>query len=1302
MSTEITNTYHLHGHSYMDLNDGHITPEALREFADNNPWLKAYALTGHGQCQAIYPFKAAFKGSSCKLIYGVEAYVLPAKLNATQTDMDAEELKEEEVFDEDDGENDTKTTHMVMLARDYVGMQAIFAMVTASYDNMMGSKNTMKPVMTQELIRQHIGPGSTGYGHVIVLSACMQGILSWEALHNEFIEKAAVKCEKKAARLNLNFAHYTELLDRLNEMEKHLSELKERRQELAALKAKKYTSRNKAVEKLNGTDDYARARAELDAEIAETNAAIEEFPVAKEAESVYSKEVTGVRAEVRKLESKAERYQSIMDEAAAIRETKLTEYELYENTLAAARYYADLFGAKNFFVELQYHGIPQEAICFPMLANVAEELGLDCVITNDCHIIEKTDRNRRTRQILRSLRFNRWAEEMTGDAELYVKTNAEMRETLTQILPAYVVDKAIANNEFVAEQCNVEWPEEEHYPKFIGDGRSAIKTLQDLCNERFKTLTFKSKEERMTYIKRCRYEMEVIEKLGVADYLLIVQDFLAYGRLLGKINLDDPRFLADPFNIELIKQLGKGNVGYSIGPGRGSAVGSLVCYLIGITDADPIKYNLLFERFLNTERVTMPDIDSDFAPEVRGKVLDYVKHKYGEEAVCCICTMGTQGPKNAIRNCARLLGHRKYGNPKALIGLGSDICAAVPKENGIKFKDCIDNLRIQFADNEDAMEILNDAVIVEGTYTQVGMHAAGVIIADNGNVREYVPLMKSKDGQWVSQCDMNYTEAQGLLKMDFLGLRNLAIITNCLRDVQRNFGKNIEMSEIDLDDKAVYANIFAKGMTNSVFQFESPGMKGMLTRFKPESLEDLILLVAAFRPGPLQYLDAIIETKSTGKKPEYVIPEMESVLGVTYGKPIYQEQVMSVFNQFAGFSLGESDIIRRYMSKKKTDKFMAYHDQFINGMVAHGASVEGAEDFWNQLLDFSRYAFNKSHACAYAVVAYYTGYLKYHYPKEYLAAVANHSECEDMEKVVGDIRAFGYQVLNPDVNLSGPIFDTLDGHVRYGLSNIKNVASAAYDIIDERNENGMFKSFEDFVQRTNCKKDVGIALAACGALDSISADMGKTYVQRRIAMLRYFEDKPEEIPTNRDSCLSREAHYLGTIITENPAAGYKAKNMVADCENMVGQFVEIAGAVQDLKIKTTKTNQTMAVFNIVDANFNTIPAVIFSRAYAECGDMLNSGVCKFKGRVTERDDKLQLTVDKVTPASPVVKSIVLTPEKPNYIKPYIPMYEKYRDENGVPLLFVINREPKSFGTPVRVNPRILEDEELSKLLTVTY
>ncbi len=1276
--------YHpqLHCH-FLSKNDAEISPKDMRSFAEANG-IPAIGITEHGYMLSHEPFLAEFKDSTTKLILGVEGYLAVTNIN-------------EEDEDEDD-EVTGATAHLVLLAKDYQGYQALFRLVTASYDNMIKEK----PVMTVALLKKYIGPGSAGHGHVIAMSACMQGVLSVVALHNEFLEKKAIKTEDKAKSIDFNFAEYTAQLDKLAGMTEELEALRAKRQALTALSKKTYKKRIKDVEKLKGTPSYASEFAQLQGEIKESEDAVKKLPAAKAEEDAKSKAVTEEKAKVRKSETKATRYQKFMDDAAALRSQKLDEGEIYDNTVKAAEYYRDIFGDGNFYAELQYHGISEEAICFPTIANIAQELGIPMVATNDCHILTNSEEELRKREILNSLRFNRWTPRKTGDSELYFKSEDEMRAALLEILPSYVVDEAIANTYVIADACNVVIPQEEHYPKFISDGRTAIQTLKDLCNARFKTLTFKDDEERKVYIQRVRYEMEVIEKLNVADYLLIVQDFLAYGRLLGKIDLNDPRFLADPYNIELLTEMGKDNVGFSIGPGRGSAVGSLVCYLIGITDADPIKFNLLFERFLNTERVTMPDIDSDFAPEVRGKVLDYVKHKYGEAAVCCISTIGTQAAKNAIRNCARLLGDRKYGSPKALLNLGSDICAAVPKEVGIKFKDCIDDLRVAFADNEDALEILNDAVIVEGTFTQVGMHAAGVIIADNGDVGEYIPLMKSKDGQWVSQCDMNYTEAKGLLKMDFLGLRNLAIITDTLRAVQKNYGKSIEMNQINLADKKVYSNIFAKGMTNSVFQFESPGMKGMLTRFKPDTLEDLILLVAAYRPGPLQYLDEIIQNKTTGKKPEYVIPEMESVLGVTYGKPIYQEQVMAIFNKFAGFSLGESDIIRRYMSKKKTDKFMAYHDKFIDGMVSNGASTEGAEDFWNQLVDFSKYAFNKSHACAYAIVAYYTGYLKYHFPREYLAAVANHSEFEDIGKVIGDVRAFGARVLNPDINASDMYFDTLDGNIRYGLWNIKNVASAAQDIIEERNANGIFTSFDNFMERTNCRKDVAIALVAAGALDAIAGDMGNDYVTRRIAMLEKLDDKIEEIPTDKYSTLNRELEVLGAYVVENPANGLRSQDTAENLEEKVGSYVEIAGSIQGLQVKVTKTGKSMAMFNIIDAQYNAVPAVCFPDCYSEYRDMLHAGVCTFRGKVDMRDDKIQLVIQKVSAAVPVVRLIVLTPEKHNYLQPYFRPISAYKDENGIPLKFMIDGVPQDFGKPIKVSARILQDKNLAKFLNVDY
>lgn len=1267
--------FELHHHSLFSLNDGKGTIAETKSFCEEHG-VEAIAFTDHGQCMSHDAVKTIFADSPVKAIYGVEAYVM-SPLSAT-------------LSEDDDEEENSTIAHFILLAKDYIGLKAINRMVTAGYDNMFNGK----PVIPQAIIKQYCAEGAPAHGHIVAMSACMQGVLGVELRKNEFIEKKAQKLINRASRIDIDMGAYEDMSAKVGEMTDELEELRERRQTLGVLKNKKYTSRQKQVEKLKGTPTYEQELAALQEEMLETEEAVKEFPVAKAEEAALSKQLTSIKGELKKLEGKVARIQAATDEANALRETMLDDETLYANAVAVAQYYQEMFGA-DFFAELQYHGIPAEASCFPIIADIAEELGIEIVATNDSHVLANTEENFRSRQILRSLRFNKWEEEMTGDRELYVKTDDEVRDMLLQIIPARVVDKAIANTEVVANMCNVEFPKEDHYPRFISpDGRTAIRTLKDLCNEGFRKLSFKNPEERKMYIDRTRYELEVIEKLGVVDYLLIVQDFLAYGRLLGKIDINDPRFLADPYNVELLKELGKGNVGMSIGIGRGSAVGSLVCYLIGITNADPIKYNLLFERFLNTERVTMPDIDSDFAPDIRGLVLNYVKHKYGNEAVCCIATIGTQGVKNAIRNCGRLLGDAKYGDSKKTLPLVSEICAAVPEGVGVKFSDCANDLYSKFAGNEDAIQILNDAQLVEGTFTTIGMHAAGVIIADNGDVGEYTALMKSKDGQWVSQCDMNYTEAKGLLKMDFLGLNNLAIITETLRTIQKNYGVNIEMSEVDLADADVYANIFAKGNTDSVFQFESDGMKRMLQDFKPSTIEDLILLVAAYRPGPLQYLTEIIETKSSGKKPQYIIPEMEDVLGVTYGKTIYQEQVMAVLNRFAGFSLGESDIIRRYMSKKKKDKMAAYEPKFVDGMVKYGASEEDAKDFWNQLMDFSAYAFNKSHACAYAITAYYTGWLKFHYTKEYLAAVANLSDFEKVSSIVSNIRDFGIDVKAPDVNASDATFSTTDG-IRYGLSNIKGVASAAYDIVDERNAHGPFVDFNDFISRVNPRKDVVVALICAGALDSLDKRNVSFWIKRNQMLAGYVDD---EI-SGKNSFLNEEFKYLGVYATENPSTGIAAKNALTDLASMAGKTAEVAGIASNFEEKTSsKDGRTFGVFTIVDANYKSVPAVCFSDAYAEFKDVITSGPCRFIGKVNTRNGELNFVVNKVETATAAVKTIVLTPEKANSIKPYIPLYSKYKSDDGVPLLFIIRGKTVSFGIKVSID--ILNDAELAPLLTV--
>ena len=1278
--------FELHHHTLFSLNDGNGNGKETAAFCAEHG-IEAIALTDHGHVMGHDAFRAAFADAKCptKLIYGVEAYV-PSLVNNT--------------IEDDDEDEDSRVAHLVLLAKDAEGLKAINRMVTAGYANMQ--KN--KPVITHEVIEKYCGEGAQGHGHVIALSACMQGVLSVEYLYNEYLERKAAKMLRKAERIDVDTELYEQLTAQAGELTDQLDELKERRQALNALKAKKFTARQRQVERLKGTPSYEDELKALNEEIEESRQAEIDFPAVKAEESAVSKQLTAIKSEIKKMEAKVERINAINVAAEEIRERQLDEGQLYENTVAAAQWYLTVFG-EDFYAELQFHGIAAEAICFPVVANVAEELGIKVVATNDSHVLEGSEKNFKTRQILRSLRFNKWEEELDGDRQLYMKTDDEVRDALLQILPAYIVDEAIANTQLIADQCNVEFEEKpDHYPKFHDEkGRTSLQVLKDLCNEGFLKLKFKDAAEKKLYLDRVRYEVTVIEKLNVVDYLLIVQDFLAYGRLLGKIDINDPRFLADPYNIELIKKLGEGNVGMSIGIGRGSAVGSLVCYLIGITNADPIKYNLLFERFLNPERVTMPDIDSDFAPEIRGLVLNYVKHKYGEEAVCCIATIGTQGVKGAIRNCGRLLGDHKYNNPKELLPLVNDICAAVPQGVNVKFADCAELLMDKFGQNEDAKEILEDAQIVEGTFTTVGMHAAGVIIADNGDVGEYTALMKSKDGQWVSQCDMNYTESKGLLKMDFLGLNNLAIITETLRHVQKNYGVDINMEDVDLADAGVYENIFSKGNTDSVFQFESDGMKNMLQNFKPGKIEDIILLVAAYRPGPLQYLPDIIAAKNQGVKPKYIIPEMDEVLGVTYGKTIYQEQVMAILNKFAGFSLGESDIIRRYMSKKKADKMAAYEPKFIAGLVDHGATEEDAKDFWNQMMDFSSYAFNKSHACAYAITAYYTAWLKYHYPKEYLAAVANLTDFDKVSGVVADMRNFKIGVKNPDVNASDVGFSTEGDNVRYGLSNIKGVASAAYDIVEER-ANGPYTSFENFTERLKVKKDVLVALISAGALDEIASEYGASYTARRIALLKSVDGVEEEnIPKTRNDVLNAEMKYLGVYLTENPASGIKAKQSIHELDAMVGSFVEIAGVVTDLEEKTSKSGSTFAVFKIVDAEYNSVDAVCYEKEYVRFGDILKKGICKFRGKVGQRGDALNLVVNNVYAASPIAKAVVLTPEKANYIKPYFDTCKKYHDNDGVELLFTLDGAPKRIGkSAYKVSLSILNDPDIGRLMTAVH
>lgn len=701
-----------------------------------------------------------------------------------------------------------------------------------------------------------------------------------------------------------------------------------------------------------------------------------------------------------------------------------------------------------------------------------------------------------------------------------------------------------------------------------------------------------------------------------------------------------------------------------------------------------------------------------FKPDIRNKVLDYVKHKYGKHAVCCISTRGTQQCKAAIRNCARLLGDEKHGDTKTYLSLGDSICKAVPNELNIKLADCWNDLMDKFGDNKNAVEILNNAKLVEGTFINIGMHAAGVIISDNGDVGEYVPLMYNTDKeQWMTQCDKDESEAIGLLKMDFLGLRNLGIITETLRLIQNRYGVNIDIEKIPIEED-VLKNIFATGNTNSVFQFESNGMKQMLRQFKPSTIEDIILLVAAYRPGPMQFLDSIIQVKHGKKKPSYVIPEMEEILGTTYGYPVYQEQIMQIFNKFAGFSLGESDIIRRYMSKKKVEKFAAYKSKFVDGMITRGGSPKQVEDFWNQLLDFAKYAFNKSHAAAYTFVAYYTAWLKYHYPKEYLCSVMNDTVFDKLSGLINDCKGFGIDIKPANINISEDAFSIQGDSIVYGLGLVKNVGDSATAIIKERNENGKFTSFADFIIRTKCKKDVAESLIKAGAFDEFSSSRQALIdvVPEYVALLKKITEKKDIIndesatekrKQNAKEALNRlyeninniaidsdgeengflrlqaEKEMSGAYISGHPLDAYKKPEDCITIEEMVpGKRVSVMGLITNLRLTKRKSDGAdMAFFTLEDLT-GTVNVNCFTKAFEKANKYIaEDAVVKINGQCIKDydsftdEEKIKINLDTIESVKEDKPEITLY--VPSLMEWTDTIYKKvvpYQIKNGYPLI----------------------------------
>ena len=917
---------------------------------------------------------------------------------------------------------------------------------------------------------------------------------------------------------------------------------------------------------------------------------------------------------------------------------------MYEDAKKAALRYQDIFGKGNFFLELQDHGIPEQQNVNQQLLKMHRETGIDLVATNDVHYTLAEDAQ--PHDVLLCLQTGKkLADEdrmRYEGGQYYVKSPEEM-ERLFPYAP-----EALENTHKIAQRCHVEIEfGVTKLPKFdVPEGYTSREYLNELCfrglEERYQPVTEELKE-------RLNYELSTIRNMGYVDYFLIVWDFIKYAR----------------------------DHDIMVGPGRGSAAGSLVAYTLGITQLDPIRYDLLFERFLNPERVSMPDIDVDFCFERRQEVIDYVRRKYGDDCVVQIVTFGTLAARGVIRDVGRVMDL-----PYAQV---DTIAKMIPQELNITIDKALQmnpELKKVYEDQKEIHDLIDTAKRLEGLPRHTSMHAAGVVISQK-DVSEYVPLSRASDGSIVTQFTMTTLEELGLLKMDFLGLRTLTVIQNAVHLIEQDAGVKLDMQHIDYNDKKVLDSL-GTGRSDGVFQLESAGMKNFMKELKPQSLEDVIAGISLYRPGPMDFIPQYIRGKNRPDTIKYDCPQLEPILKPTYGCIVYQEQVMQIVRNLAGYTLGRSDLVRRAMSKKKAAVMEKERQNFVYGneeegvpgCIANGISEQTANKIYDDMIDFAKYAFNKSHAAAYAVVSYQTAFLKYYYPVEFMAALMT-SVIEMPTKVAEYIqvcRQMNIKILPPDVNRGAYGFSVDNGAIRYGLSAIKSVGRPVINaLVEEREANGEYRSLKDFIERltgTVNKRAIENFIKA-GALDclegnrrqkmlvygqivdSIAQEKKNSFAgQMSLFDLVSDEEKkeyeirmPDVEEYDKEMILAFEKDVLGIYLSGHPLERYrnimekmisaKTTDFQPDEESGIpkvydGQKVIIGGMITEKTIKYTRNNKVMAFLTVEDL-LGTVEIVVFPRDYEKWQSMLNEDARVFvQGRVNAEDDKpSKLILEKV-------------------------------------------------------------------------
>ncbi|MFR8068782.1 MAG: DNA polymerase III subunit alpha [Clostridium sp.] len=931
---------------------------------------------------------------------------------------------------------------------------------------------------------------------------------------------------------------------------------------------------------------------------------------------------------------------------------------MYEEAMRSAQRYEGIFGKNNFFLELQDHGLPEQKMVNQGLLRLSRDTGIELVATNDIHYTFAEDE--KAHDILLCIQTGKKVADEDrmryAGGQYYCKSEEEM-----QALFPYARE-ALENTHKIAERCNVEIEfGVTKLPKYeVPEGFDSWTYLNHLCREGFKT---RYPKDDGTLSRRLDYELDVIRTMGYVDYFLIVWDFINYAR----------------------------SKDIMVGPGRGSAAGSIVSYTLGITNIDPVRYNLLFERFLNPERVSMPDIDVDFCYERRQEVIDYVVEKYGKDQVVQIVTFGTLAAKGVVRDVGRVLDL-----PYAMC---DSIAKMIPNDLGMTLDKAIaanPDLRKLYNEDAQVKYLIDMSKRLEGLPRHTSMHAAGVVIGSR-SIDEFVPLSKAADGTITTQFTMTTIEELGLLKMDFLGLRTLTVIQNAVHLAEKDYGISIDIDHIDFDDKRVLESI-GTGRTEGVFQLESGGMKSFMKELKPENLEDIIAGISLYRPGPMDFIPRYLKGKNDKSSITYECPQLEPILSPTYGCIVYQEQVMQIVRDLAGYTMGRSDLVRRAMSKKKTAVMEKERQNFVygneaegvKGCIANGIDEKTANHIYDEMIDFAKYAFNKSHAAAYAVVSYQTAYLKYYYPKEFMAALMS-SVMENVSKfseyILNCRRMMNIAVLPPDINEGESGFSVSGGGIRYGLSAIKSVGKPVVDaILGERAKNGKFRTMEDFINRMTQREVNRRTLEnfiKSGALDSLPGTrrqkmaVGPALLENKArerknafeGQLSLFDIAGEEEKKEfevvfpdvgeyaKEELLAFEKDILGVYISGHPLDDYEAlwrKNITATAADFIvdeeteeavvkdGIKAVIGGLVTGKTVKTTRTGQLMAFITLEDL-MGSVEVIVFPRDYENNRDLLTEDEKLFiRGRVSLGDEPVgKLVCEQVIPFDAVPRQLWL-------------------------------------------------------------